>query len=272
MTPLYFLHNSHLTSTHTTETLSGALTTYLCPTQPYWSQLVFYSLSFSFFSFVFILQLHKTLQGWKVNPMRGEDYQVVHSEPLVLMENAALSSQPPRTLLHSNLRVFSSWCAHLHTDKVTLKLLRPVAAKRHLTLQKEHYKSKPPGVNSPASGSKRLISLDLRERERERKSRCVSGSTSIQQTTRVESTGAAVEVFTAPWRERESEGEKEREGEGTVSWQAVWEERRGEETVTECRRKPLTGPNTPPAFLFLGGGSYRGNLWPHVKLGVERKR
>lgn len=205
--------------------------------------------------------------------MRGEDYQVVHSEPLVLMENAALSSQPPRTLLHSNLRVFSSWCAHLHTDKVTLKLLRPVAAKRHLTLQKEHYKSKPPGVNSPASGSKRLISLDLRERERERKSRCVSGSTSIQQTTRVESTGAAVEVFTAPWRERERARERKREKERAQSADRPSERRGEERRQSRSAEENLSLDRT----LLLPSSSSvvevtEENLWPHVKLGVERKR
>lgn len=147
------------------------------------------------------------------------------------MENAALSSQPPRTLLHSNLRVFSSWCAHLHTDKVTLKLLRPVAAKRHLTLQKEHYKSKPPGVNSPASGSKRLISLDLRERERERKKVSVRLWINKHPTNNPSGVnrGRGGSVYRSVERERERGRERERRrGHSQLTGRLRGEERRGD--------------------------------------------
>lgn len=162
------------------------------------------------------LKLHKTFPVRRVTPVRDEDYQVVHSEPLVLMENAALSSphalNSTRTCGFFSARAHTSAAFSLQRNATPTQSFASPRCKTVHTAESKQRKSKPSdasghtGVNSPASGSKKAHLIGFKERKVPVRPRL----NSIQQQTPAAGSKPGLEVFTAPWRAQSADRPSER--------------------------------------------------------------
>lgn len=228
VSPLTFVHRSHID--HNYSSNSGVVSTFL--------------------------KLHKTFPGRRETPVRDEDYQAVHSEPLVLMENAALSS--PHALNSTRTCAFFQLVRtplppFLRKEtRLQLKVLRLLAAKQCTQLSRNSARpshlmqAATPGlILLQAAQKKKLISLDLKRE----KSRCVPGSTASNNKLRLQGVNWGWKCLPLRGEHSQLTGRLS-ECLGTSV----------EETVTGSRRKLSLKHSCP---FLLHGGSYRGSLAAH---------